>query len=127
MITLLKLKLAETLRAVAPVIVVVCALALHLHTAFGAESPESAVRQLVESRGATYAGDCGSTVSPSDIGATCSKLIGEQREVKAYLVGRTFSEFSDWVFVTDSGRGDWRIVAETPLDLRNDDGTIPWP
>jgi hypothetical protein len=120
-------RLSRSLPLLAVVGVVVCALALHLHTAFGAASPESAVRQLVESRGATYAGDCGGTVSPSDIGATCSKLIGDQREVKAYLVGRTFSEFSDWVFVTDSGRGDWRIVAETPLDLRNDDGTIPWP
>lgn len=120
-------RLNRSLPILAVVGVVVCALALHLHTAFGAETPETAVRQSVESHGATYAGDCGGTVSPRDIGATCSKLIGEQHDVKAFLVGRTFSEFSDWVFVKDSGRGEWRIIAESPLDLRNDDGTIPWP
>jgi hypothetical protein len=119
-------RLSRSIPILAVVSVVVCALALHLHTAFGAEPPESAVRRLVESHGATYAGDCGGTVSPRDIGATCSKLIGEERDVKAYLVGRTFSEFTDWVFVQVTGRGDWRIVAETPLDFHNDD-SIPWP
>jgi hypothetical protein len=104
-----------------------CAAALHVHTAFGAESPESAVRQMLQERGAPYAGDCAATASPRDIGATCSKLAGEEGGVKAFLVGRTFSEFTDWVFVGQSGRGDWRILAETPLDLHNDDGTIPWP
>ncbi|MGD9893201.1 MAG: hypothetical protein AB7R89_09330 [Dehalococcoidia bacterium] len=120
-------RLTRSLPLLAIVSVVVCALALHLHTAFGAESPETAVRVLVESHGAAYAGDCGSTVSPRDIGATCSKLVGEDGDVKAYLVGRTFSEFTDWVFVEDSGRGDWRIVAETPLDFHADDDSIPWP
>lgn len=120
-------RLTRSLPFLAIVSVFVCALALHLHTAFGAESPEAAVRQLVEAEGAIYAGDCATTVSPRDIGATCSKLAAEEDGIKAYLVGRTFSEFTDWVFVQESGRGDWRIVAEMPLDFENDDATIPWP
>lgn len=120
-------RLTRSLPFLAVASLFLCAIALHVHTAFGAESPESAVRETVQERGATYAGDCAATVSPRDIGATCSKLIGEAGGVKAYLVGRTFSEFTDWVFVGRSGRGDWRVIAETPLDFHNDDGTIPWP
>ena len=59
-------RLSRSVPILAVVGVVVCALALHLHTAFGAESPETAVRQLVESRGATYAGDCGGTERTSE-------------------------------------------------------------
>src|SRR5918998_3924861 len=118
-------RLTRSLPLLAVIGVFVCAVALHAHTAFGAESPESAVQQVVEQHGDTYAGDCAATVAPRDIGATCSKLIGEENGVQAFLVGRTFSEFTDWIFVQQSDRGDWRVVAEMPLDFHNDDASIP--
>lgn len=120
-------RLTRSLPLLAVIGVFVCAAALHAYTAFGAESPESAVQQLVEEQGDTYAGDCAATVAPRDIGATCSKLIGEENGVQAYLVGRTFGEFTDWIFVQESDRGDWLVVAEMSLDFHNDNASIPWP
>jgi hypothetical protein len=120
-------RVTRSLPVLAITALLACAVALHLHTVFGAESPESAVRETVESSSARYVGDCGTTVSPRDVGAVCSKLISVERGTHAYLVGRTFSEFTDWLFVEQTDRGHWQVVAATPLDLRTDDGSIPWP
>src|SRR5687767_5303506 len=64
-----------------------------------APSPEAAVRTAVELSGDVYAGDCAATISPRDAGKVCSRLVAEQDGARAYLTGRTFSEFSRWVFV----------------------------
>jgi hypothetical protein len=91
-----------------------------------AVSADQAVAQYVEGTGADYAGDCASTRSPQDVGKVCSKFIEERAGVRAYLIGRTFSEFSTWVFVEQTTAG-WTVKAVTPLDFFDTSGTIPWP
>ena len=95
-------------------------------TTMTADSPDAAVRFEVESTGATYAGDCAATRSPEDVGKVCSKLADEQNGVRAYMTGRTFSEFSTWVFVQQSNSG-WQVIGSKPLDFFDMSGTIPWP
>ncbi len=95
-------------------------------SAIAATSAEDAVRLLIESQGATYAGDCAATRSPQDIGKVCSKLIDTRGDVRAYITGRTFSEFSEWVFVQQDSTG-WRTLATAPLDFHAVSMDIPWP
>lgn len=87
---------------------------------------EAAVQAAVEAVGDVYAGDCGQTVSPRDAGKVCSRLVAEHGGVIAYLVGRTFSEFSRWVFVAAEGAQSWRVAGSVPLDFF---GPVepPWP
>ena len=73
-----------------------------------------------------YAGDCSATVSPRDIGKTCSKLGDERGDLRAYLIGRTFSEFSRWVFVRRD-RDGWRTAGTAPLDFFAPSLDVPWP
>lgn len=94
-----------------------------VHTAM---MPEAVVAAVVAARGDRYAGDCAATQSPRDIGALCSRLVAERDGVRAYLLGRTFSEFGWWLFV---GRADagWHAVGTAPLDFLDLSGTVPWP
>ena len=102
------------------------ALALHLRAALAAETPEAAIEALTASRGERYAGDCAATVSPDDIGAVCSRLVEEREQMRAYLTGRTFSEFDTWLFLAWTGDG-WCVVGEAPLDFHAPAPQIPWP
>src|SRR4051812_36540809 len=70
-------------------------------------TPEEVVRSAVEAGGQVYVGDCADTVSPRDIGKVCSRLVAEQDGIRAYLTGRTFSEFSNWVFVALATGEGW--------------------
>lgn len=90
------------------------------------DTPDMAVQMVVEDNGDRYAGDCAATTSPADIGKVCARQIDEQDGTRAYLIGRTFSEFTTWVFVRQEAAG-WRVVATTPLDFFATDLTIPWP
>ncbi len=91
-----------------------------------AASAEEAVRSAVEASGAAYAGDCAATRSPDDIGKVCAKLIGSRGALRAYLIGRTFSEFTTWVFVEETSSG-WQVVGTAPLDFHAPTLDIPWP
>jgi hypothetical protein len=91
-----------------------------------AQTPEGAVAAFVQAQGATYAGACEQTRSPQDIGKICSRLVEERGQIRAYLIGRTFSEFSTWVFIAPSGSG-WIVMAAPPLDFHDTTGAIPWP
>lgn len=102
------------------------ALALQVRTITAATSPEVAVRQALEARGERVAGDCGATVSPRDVGQVCFRLEDERGPVRAYLVGRTFSEFSRWIFVGQDGTS-WGVVGERPLEFSSPSLEIPWP
>lgn len=81
---------------------------------------------LVLSTGSQYAGPCDQTRSPDDIGKVCSKLIEQRGALRAYLIGRTFSEFSTWVFVTPRDAG-WAVLGTEDLDFHDLTGSIPWP
>ncbi len=91
-----------------------------------AATPLEAIGILVQERGERFAGLCEQTRSPDDIGKVCSRLIEERDGLQAHLIGRTFSEFSTWVFVSQRD-GGWTIVATTPLDFHDVTGTVPWP
>ena len=87
---------------------------------------EDAVRQAVQATGAVYAGDCAATRSPADLGKVCSKLVEERESQRAYLTGRTFSEFSEWVFVEQTA-GGWVLAGSAPLDFFATSIEVPWP
>jgi hypothetical protein len=91
-----------------------------------APTAEEAVRLVIEADGAVYAGDCAATRSPQDVGKVCSKLIGERNGLRAYLTGRTFSEFSTWIFVEQTATG-WQPAGSAPLDFFATSIEIPWP
>jgi hypothetical protein len=91
-----------------------------------AATPQEAIAQLVEARGDRYAGLCEQTRSPEDIGKVCSRPIETRDGVQAHLIGRTFSEFSTWVFVAERD-GGFTVLETEPLDFHDTSGYIPWP
>jgi hypothetical protein len=91
-----------------------------------ASTAESALRQAIEMTGAAYAGDCAGTRSPDDAGKICSKFVAERAGVRAYLTGRTFSEFDQWVFVQQAPDG-WRPAGTAPQGFFASPQDIPWP
>src|SRR5205814_1297935 len=86
---------------------------------------EAAVAQFVQATGASYAGDCAATRSPDDLGKVCSRFVAERGNRRAYLLGRTFSEFSAWAFVQQGAEG-WTVVSTAPLDLTDTSDAVPW-
>jgi len=91
-----------------------------------AATPQAAIAQLVESNGGQYAGACEQTRSPDDIGKMCSRFVDDRGAVQAYLIGRTFSEFSTWVFLQQRD-GGWSVLATAQLDFNDVTMKIPWP
>jgi hypothetical protein len=91
-----------------------------------AATPDAAVRQVVASRGHAYAGACAATRSPEDRGADCATFVAERGGVRAYLIGRILSEYSESVFVAQQG-GGWRVVGTAPLEFFESLDRIPWP
>jgi len=87
-------------------------------------SAEGAVALTVSALGRGYAGDCAATVSPDDLGRICSKFVAQQGNVRAYMVGQAFSEFSEWVFVEQVSTG-WYPLSTSPFD--DSSPAIPWP
>ena len=86
---------------------------------------DNIVAAYVELSGGRFAGDCATAVPGRDSGKICSRLIAERDGQAAYLIGRPFSEFDRWVFVTTGETA--RLAGVAPLDLASDDGTVPWP
>jgi hypothetical protein len=89
-------------------------------------TPEAAVRRFVEAGGMVYVGDCAATRSPEDRGKVCSWFVAERGVTRAYLTGRTFSEYRQWVFVRRLDTG-WVIAGDAPLDFFHVEVQIPWP
>ncbi len=89
-------------------------------------TPQDAIATVVQSNGDRFAGACESTRSPEDVGKVCARLIEERGAMQAYLIGRTFSEFSTWVFV-DQRDGGWTVTGTAPLNFHDTTMTIPWP
>ena len=89
-------------------------------------TPEAALAQLVAGTGASYAGDCSTTRAPEDIGKVCSRFVAARATLRAYMLGRTFSESSAWAFVQQVG-GGWEPAGTVPLDPYAANGEVPWP
>src|SRR5215213_5916119 len=81
-----------------------------------AATPEAALAAFVVLAGGVFAGPCAQTRSPDDIGKVCAGFVDERDHLRAYLLGRTFSEFTTWVFLDEDGRG-WTLLASAPLDF----------
>jgi hypothetical protein len=95
-------------------------------TSTAAATPLDAVATYVEARGQVFAGPCEQTRSPEDVGKVCARRVESRGAVEAYLIGRTFSEFSTWVFVSRES-GGWAVAGSAPLDFHDLSMTIPWP
>jgi hypothetical protein len=87
-----------------------------------AATPAGAIQQAIQPYGYVYSGDCG-VATPADIGRYCSKESAVHEPVHAYLVGRTFSEYSIWVFIQQQG-DEWIPLGTVAYDQSN---VIPWP
>jgi hypothetical protein len=91
-----------------------------------APTAEAAVALAAAGSGSGYAGDCAATRSPDDIGKACSKSVAQRGNARAYLIGRTFSEFSAWVFVQQNAAG-WQLIGTQHFDGSMSSPTVPWP
>lgn len=89
-------------------------------------SPREALGRFIEARGERFAGLCAESQSPDDIGSRCATFTAERDGLRAYLTGRTFSEYSRWIFLR-RGVAGWVVVAGAPLRFDTGDGSIPWP
>jgi hypothetical protein len=87
----------------------------------------AAIAAYVQSNGSTYAGDCAETTVEEDAGSVCSISRGEREGIHAYVLGLSFSEGSDWLFLEEAG-GAWRVVDVTPITPESASVPgIPWP
>jgi hypothetical protein len=89
-------------------------------------SPQAAVAEAVEAQSSVYSGDCADAVSPQDIGKLCSKFVAQSGALRAYLVGRTFSEFGQWVFIRQSADGWQPYRSIAPHQRRQFPGRRNW-
>lgn len=88
-------------------------------------SANAAVAEAIQTGGATYAGDCADT-TPANIGQDCSKFVAADGSMQAYAIGPAFSEFTDWVFVSQTKSG-WIPVGSADFDGTAGAPTVPWP
>lgn len=120
------LLVASTLLALLLATVIRPAMASDHDAPRGFASATAAIQAAIERDGGHYAGDCAATISPHDLGKVCSRPAGERQPVRAYLLGRTFSEFDRWAFVAEDAAGGWQIVAVVTLDFLGPPEP-PWP
>ncbi len=92
-------------------------------------SPEDALTQWVQANiQKPFVDDCAKATDASkDAGKVCAALRGERGNQRAYVLGATFSEFNQWIFL-ESQNNQWRVVSQ---QLINEDNKavpgIPWP
>lgn len=110
----------------AAVVTMACAPSAGAQPATAMPTPVEAVGAYVRADGNEFAGRCEETISPRDLGKVCARMIEARSGTQAWLIGRTFSEFNQWVFVSQQERG-WRVAANAPLDFFDTSGAIPWP
>jgi hypothetical protein len=91
-------------------------------------TPDEALASFVAARALPFAGPCDQTRSPRDVGQVCERFVEARASdgMRAYLIGRTFSEFTTWVFVAVRG-GQWMVVSDLPLDDSAIALVVPWP
>ncbi|HEY7268771.1 MAG TPA: SH3 domain-containing protein [Dehalococcoidia bacterium] len=94
----------------------------------GSGGADQAVAQYVQtSQQKPFVADCKSATPGADNGKVCATFIGERDNMRAYKIGPTFSEPTEWVIVAQAN-GQWTKVANTVLnaDTAAVPG-IPWP
>ncbi len=84
-------------------------------------------RYVQNNLGAEYAGECAAATVEEDVGKYCTNKLGEREGVHAYVLGLTFSEFSELVMLQERA-GAWQIVETLPITPTNAAiPGIPWP
>ena len=90
--------------------------------------PELALAQYVEeTMSKILVEDCSTAVAEVDTGKICSILRGERGNLRAYILGLTFSEPFQWAILEDQGAA-WRVVYSPAIKSVNTGiPGIPWP
>ncbi len=91
-----------------------------------AATPDEAVELAVQHLGGEYAGVCEGARSPDDLGKICSRFVAACGSARAYLLGRTFSEYNTWLFIVRAPDG-WHFARTESLPLTGSLADVPWP
>jgi hypothetical protein len=94
----------------------------------GSGPAEQALGQYVQNTlNKEYLEDCARADAQRDAGKICSVFRGERGNFRAYAIGATFSEGSQWVIMEQ--RGNQWVVASTQQITPDNAGVpgIPWP
>ena len=74
-----------------------------------------------------FAPDCSKIDVAQDVGKICAAFRGEREGRRAYVLGLTFSEFSQWAIVEQRG-GQWAVIKTVEITTDNSGVPgIPWP
>jgi hypothetical protein len=87
-----------------------------------------AVQSYVETElQSQFVPNCAEADAATDAGKVCATLQGERESMRAYVIGQTFSEVTEWVIVEERS-GSWEVVATKTItsDTAGIPG-IPWP
>jgi hypothetical protein len=98
-------------------------------TAVGSGPAEQALARHVESTlQRPFVEDCTKADQANDVNKICATFRGERQNQRAYIIGPTFSEPTQWVVMEDRGGGQWAVASTTVLnaDTAAVPG-IPWP
>lgn len=94
----------------------------------GSGPAEQALARYVETTlGKPYFEDCSKADTQRDVGKICSIFRGERGNLRAFVLGGTFSEGTQWAILEEKG-GQWSVI-QTPPITRDTAGIpgIPWP
>ncbi len=97
-------------------------------TANGSGPAEQALAKYVETTlGKAFKEDCATADAQQDAGKICSTYRGERNNQKAYVLGGTFSEGTQWAILGQNA-GAWSVVSTAALtpDTAGVPG-VPWP
>ena len=92
-----------------------------------ARAEEALAVHVATTTGKEFVADCAKTDVANDVGKICAAFLGERGNQRAYVLGLTFSEFSEWAIVEERG-GRWAVIKTIEITLDNAGVPgIPWP
>jgi hypothetical protein len=93
----------------------------------GSAQESAIVQHLQTTQQGEYAGPCADADPTADVGKVCSAYLGERESIHAFVIGPTFSEGTEWVFVEQQG-DSWRVVEAKRITPESAAVPgIPWP
>lgn len=94
----------------------------------GSGPAEQALGNWVQTTlGKSYLEDCTKATVERDTGKTCSVFRGERGNMRAYVLGTTFSEATQWAFVQERN-GQWNVIQAQPITPETAAiPGVPWP
>src|SRR3990172_667404 len=86
-------------------------------------SPEQALARYVQQTlQKPFVEDCTRADVAVDVNKVCASFRGERDQQRAYVLGLTFSEFTEWVILEKQG-GEWKVASTSALNA--DTAAIP--